>query len=108
MTEDPTPPVFNQERVKARLRQLWQGEIPLAQAFWLYYFLGIVLLNILSSVDGLIGLAFGLMTVTWAGFMIKPVFMAADRYKGEKHWVILAKIAAVIVLIEVILDLVSF
>ena len=108
MSDDPKRPLINQEMIKARLRQLWQGEVSLLETFWLYFFAGVIILSALSSIDGLIGVAFELMTLAWAGFMVKPVFMAADRYKGEKHWAILAKIAIVVILIEVILDLVSF
>ena len=108
MSDGPKKTLVDQEMIKARLRQLWHGEIPLVETFWLYFFAGVVILSVLSSIDGLIGLAFELAMVVWAGFMAKPVFVAADRYKGERYWAILAKIAVVVILIEVILDLVSF
>ena len=43
----------------------------------------------------------------WAGFMIKPVFMAAGKYDGGDHRVIAAKVAVVLIGLGVLADIFS-
>lgn len=92
--------------VKDRLMALWNGEIPLVQTFWMYYFLAVFVLKILGNgIGGPLGALFGLLALGWAGFMVKPIIAAADKYPGEKQWALLAKIAAVLIGLGVLVDL---
>ena len=109
--EPPEPPFtwpYNVEALKFRLRQLWQGQIPLAQTFWLYYFLGVLVLKSFSRAQGPFGGLFDVLALGWAGFMIKPIIASADHYQGDRIWNILAKIAAIIIAIAVLSDLLAF
>ena len=45
------------------------------------------------------------MKIIWAGFMVKPIWLAADKYAGEKLWATLAKIAAIVIGLSVLADL---
>lgn len=91
--------------VKDRCQELWNGDIPLGQTFWLYYFVAVFVLKIIGGVGGPVGVIFGLLALGWAGFMVKPIFASADKYTGEKHWALAAKAAAVIIAIGVFLNL---
>ncbi len=87
------------DKMKEKLNQLWNGEIPLAQTFWLYYFVGILLLRIVANAVGPIG---AIIILGWAGFMVLPIWRAADKYTGNKLFGLLAKIAAVLIALGVI------
>lgn len=92
--------------VKERGLALWNGQIPLVQTFWMYYFLGVFALKIVGNgIGGPLGFIFGFLALGWAGFMVKPIIAAADKYTGEKQWALLAKIAAVLVGLGVLADL---
>ena len=92
----------NVETIKAKLKSLWEGEVPLFQAFWLYYFIGVFVLKTLATIiQPLYGL-FSILAVLWAGFMVRPIFMSAHKYEGEKIWSILAKISAILIGIAVV------
>lgn len=92
--------------VKERCLSLWHGEIPLVQTFWVYYFLAVFALKIVGNgLDGTLEAIFGLLALGWAGFMVKPIIASADKYTGEKQWALLAKIAAVLIGLGVLVDL---
>lgn len=88
------------------LQQLWNGSIPLMKTFWLYYFAVIFALKVASGIPGL-GSMFILLQLVWAGFMVKPIWVAADKYKGPAHWALLAKAAAILIGLAVVGDLLS-
>lgn len=90
---------------RAIIQQLWLGQVPLFQTFWIYYFAVIAVLHILAGVLGFMGPILVLMKIIWAGFMVKPIWLAADKYAGEKLWATLAKIAAIVIGIGVLADL---
>jgi len=90
-----------------RLRHLWRGKIPLVQTFWLYYFTVILALKLLAGSHGLRSDFFGLVTLLWAGFMVKPIISAADNYRGDQIWAALAKILALIIAVCVLSDLMA-
>ncbi|HTK84163.1 MAG TPA: hypothetical protein VL625_03670 [Patescibacteria group bacterium] len=90
-----------------RLRQLWRGKVPLLQTFWLYYFTVILALKLLGGTHGARGDFFGLLTLFWAGFMVKPIISAADNYRGDQIWAALAKILALIIAVCVLSDLMA-
>ncbi len=84
---------------------LWHGNYPLFQVFWLYYFAVVIALQALGTIVGIFSTIFVLFKLVWAGFMVKPIFVAADKYTGPEHWALLAKIAAVFIGIGVVADL---
>jgi hypothetical protein len=90
-----------------RLRHLWRGKIPLAQTFWLYYFSVILALKLLAGAHGWRSDFFGLVTLLWAGFMVKPIIASADNYRGDQIWAALAKILALIIAVCVLSDLMA-
>ncbi len=73
--------------------------MPLVQTFWLYYFVGIIVLRIIA---GAFGPAFGIVIVAWAGFMVMPIWRSSDKYQGNSLFALLAKIAAVLVALGVL------
>lgn len=79
------------------LQQLWNGNIPLFQTFWIYYFIIIVILSLLSGALLFIAPLLNVLKIVWAGFMVKPIWMASDKYAGEKIWAVLAKICAIFI-----------
>jgi hypothetical protein len=111
MTEDHKPELLplpkTMPEMKARLRALWNGDVPLFDTFWVYYFAIVFILSALSSIDGVIGVLFNIVMLGWAGFMVRPIWMAADRYKGERIWATAAKILAVLLAVFVVGQLVN-
>lgn len=89
--------------IKFKLRALWYGQVPLFETFWIYYFIGVFVLGLLGTV---LGDVFSILALLWAGFMVKPIMAAADKYEGEKTWALLAKVAAVIIAISVLLEVI--
>lgn len=87
------------DKVKARAIELWNGNVPLAQTFWLYYVVGVVVLRLIAMPLGSI---FGIAILGWAGFMVVPIWRASDKYEGENLLALLAKIAAVFIAIAVL------
>lgn len=87
------------DKIKATLSTLWDGNIPLAQTFWLYYFLAIFALRVLA---GVIGPVMGIFILGWAGFMVVPIWRAADKYTGNSLFALLAKIASVLIALGVL------
>lgn len=98
-----TPPGgnFNFNQI---VHDLWMGNLPLLQVFWLYCFSILLVLKVLGDMLGFLSAIFALFELIWAGFMIKPVFLAADRYKGAEHWAQLAKGAVVGIGLLVLFD----
>lgn len=94
------PTSFDVNNIKAeaekRVRVLWAGEVPLFHAFWVYGFAVVVGLSIIAAPFGLLGSLIRLIAMGWSLFMIKPIWLAADKYQGPQHWAIAAKIAVVL------------
>lgn len=90
--------------IKTKLESLWNGDVPLFQTFWIYYFIGVFIIKLLGVISGLQAF-FGLLALLWAGFMVKPIMLSADRYGGEKLWQLAAKLAAIFITIGVLSDL---
>ena len=93
---------------RTTLQQLWNGEIPLFQTFWIYYFVVVAVLSILANAIGFLAVILHLLKIVWAGFMIKPIWLAADKYAGENIWATLAKIAAILIGLAVLGSVVRF
>lgn len=87
------------DKVKVQVMELWNGNVPLAQTFWLYYVVGVVVLRIIAVPLGSI---FGIVILGWAGFMVVPIWRASDKYEGKELFALLAKIAAVFIAIAVL------
>ena len=85
--------------VKATLNALWEGNVPLAKTFWLFYFIGMMVIKLLA---GFVGPIMGIAVIGWAGFMVMPIWRSADKYEGNKLFALLAKIAAVLIAIGVL------
>jgi hypothetical protein len=100
-------PNANVEAARLRLRELWDGKIPLVQTFWLYYVGIVVILKFFGKTDGLFGELANIFAILWAGFMVKPIIAAADRYTGDRIWSLLAKITAAIIGLAVLTDVLS-
>jgi len=80
--------------IKATLKKLWDGNVPLAHTFWLYYFVGVVILRLIASV---IGPSLAIVIVAWTGFMILPIWRSSDKYNGKPLFALLAKISAIVI-----------
>ncbi len=78
--------------IKATLKNLWNGNIPLAHTFWLYYFVGVVVLRFIA---GIIGPVSVIVIVAWSGFMIVPILRSSYKYRGNQIYALLAKIFVV-------------
>ncbi|PJB69025.1 MAG: hypothetical protein CO093_11650 [Alphaproteobacteria bacterium CG_4_9_14_3_um_filter_47_13] len=89
------------------IQSLWNGKLPLQQVFWIYYFAIILGLSVLGSVLTPLAIIFGLFKIVWAGFMVKPIWVAADLYKGPQHWALAAKAAAIVIGLAVVGSLLS-
>lgn len=87
------------DKIKATLTKLWEGNVPLVQTFWLYYFVGIFVLRLIA---GAVGPVVGIVILVWAGFMVLPIWRSADKYSGNSLFALAAKIAAVVVALGVL------
>ena len=87
------------DEIKQTLNALWNGEIKLSKTFWLYYFVGMLLLRIVANAIGPIG---AILILGWAGFMVMPIWRSADKYTGKPLFALLAKIAAVLIALGVL------
>lgn len=97
---------FDMEAFKEKLANLWAGNIPLAQTFWLYYVA-------LTFVLGFIGNSmnqpfFLLLSLLWAGYMVLPIWRAANNYTTLKLYAVLAKVAAVIIGLGTLSNLLNY
>ncbi len=98
---------IDKEALKARLRTLWEGDIPLFQTFWFYFIGVLVVLNILASIDSILGGLFSLCGVAWGAFMIMPILRSADKYTGDRNLAIAAKGVAILVAAIIVLRLLA-
>lgn len=94
-----------QGKIQDQLTKLWNGEVGLSQMFWLYYFLAIFVLKFIGGPSGILSVLCGILSLAWAGFMVRPIIRAADRYEGEKHWKELAKISTAVIPLAILLDM---
>ena len=87
-------------------KDLWEGRLPLKQAFWQYAVVYGLLLNLVTHLvfwtllvndvaPVLLIVAFAL-PVPFNLFLIVAVWRSADRYQGPKKWADLACVGAVI------------
>jgi len=87
------------------LRRLWQGELPLAQAFWNWAVLGGIVVNGLTSILFLALIMSGETVAAFvAGYLFSVpynivaavgVWRSAGRYQGDRRWADIARIVTV-------------
>jgi hypothetical protein len=88
------------------MRALWNGQLPLAQAFWEYAVIYALLLNICATVAAFAFVAADLPAALAIGFFLLPVpyvvvavvgvWRSAAAYAGPQHWATLARAASVL------------
>jgi hypothetical protein len=91
--------------VKA-LRRLWNGDIPLPQAFWKWAVAGGIVINLLTSIAFLALITQDLIVAAFVvGYAISVpynivatvgVWRSAGHYEGERRWADLARIVTVV------------
>ena len=104
---------------RAMITQLWRGEIPLWKTFWLFgagggLAIGLPIFGAMLALTDvpddttasvfLAALGFLLVNLTW---VFVGIWRAANKYQGEKAWVVLAKIAVVAGTFNIVLLMVS-
>ena len=87
------------------LRRLWQGELPLAQAFWNWAVLGGIVVNGLTSILFLALIMSGETVAAFvAGYLFSVpynivvtvgVWRSAGRYQGDRRWADIARVVTV-------------
>lgn len=90
------------------LQNLWKGRVPLFKVFWIYYFSIILGLGMIGAGLSFLDSIASLLAVIWAGFMVKPIWVAADLYEGPVHWALAAKAASVLIALGAIGDFLVF
>ncbi|MEM7425750.1 MAG: hypothetical protein AAF441_06620 [Pseudomonadota bacterium] len=88
-----------------RLTLLWNGQLPLRDAFWTWAVIGGLAVNLVTSLAFTFFLIAGqLIPGILAGYGVSlpynvlatvGVWRAADRFDGERHWADLAKLVTV-------------
>jgi hypothetical protein len=99
------PPAAVQSDMNA-LRRLWQGKLPLPQAFWTWAVAGGLVVNGLTSVlflvlimtDRVVAAFFVgyALSVPYNIVVTVGVWRSAERYDGERRWADLARIVTVV------------
>jgi hypothetical protein len=86
---------------------LKDGDFGLAKTYWLFFVLGTLILTL--PMDGLTNLVpfaiYSLLCLAYSVTVILGVWNSANRYTGLKLWAILAKLAAIIGFLYVILSI---
>jgi hypothetical protein len=87
------------------LRRLWNGDLPLPQAFWNWAVAGGLAVNVITSISflalimgDLIVAAFVVghaLSVPYNIVVTVGVWRSAGRYEGERRWADLARIVTV-------------
>jgi hypothetical protein len=87
------------------LRRLWQGDLPLPQAFWNWAVAGGIAVNVLTSVLFLVLIMGDRVVAAFiAGYALSVpynivvsvgVWRSAGRYEGERRWADIARIVTV-------------
>lgn len=85
-----------------KLKSLWAGEVPLAEAFWQYAVLYGMLANLVATfafammvameMSPFLFIPVFLLPVPYNIFMIVGVWRSAEHYRGPRQWADLARI----------------
>lgn len=89
---------------KEKVKSLWAGKESLFNTFWLYYFAGVFVLQLLARAIDPLTTLLSLLALIWAGFMVRPIWLAATAYQGQKVWAVLAKLIAIFIALAVLGD----
>ena len=86
------------------MRALWNGQLPLAQAFWEHAIIYAALVNLAATyatfaalaadLPGLLAVIIFLLPIPYIVMAVVGVWRSADAYRGPQHWATLARIAA--------------
>ena len=78
----------------------WNGDVSLVKSYWL---VGVLLSAAFGFVSALIILSIGLhfhavygLIIPWLIYTTVGIWRSSDKYKGPKHWAVLAKVAVVL------------
>jgi hypothetical protein len=88
------------------MRALWEGRLPLAQAFWEHAVIYAAVVNLVATYATFAALAAGLpgplavivflLPVPYIFVAVVGVWRSAAAYEGPPHWASLARAAAVL------------
>jgi hypothetical protein len=88
------------------MRALWNGNLPLARAFWEYAVVYVALVNLVTTyaafavmaadLPGWLALAVFLLPVPYIVMAVVGVWRSAAVYAGPRHWATLARAASVL------------
>ena len=91
---------------KNYFHKFWDGELPLVQSYWVVaWLISIPVGFVIGTVTAVLGFPQNTMYaffIPWYVFVIVGVWRSSDRYKGPKFWAILAKIAMIIAIINLV------
>ena len=92
--------------MKNLVRDLWAGDVPLAQAFWEYGVLYAILLGAASTMGSLalwsldqmiLGFIVHVLPTPYAVLTLVAVWRAAGKYQGDQLWAGMARVAIAII-----------
>jgi hypothetical protein len=88
------------------MRALWNGNLPLARAFWEYAVVYVALVNLVTTyaafavmaadLPGWLALAVFLLPLPYIVMAVVGVWRSAAAYTGPQHWASLARVASVL------------
>jgi hypothetical protein len=91
------------------LRRLWQGDLPLDQAFWTWAAIGGILVNLSTTIAFLALVMHGYTVAAFViGYAVSipynilvtvGVWRSAARYPGDRRWADLARIVTVVAMV---------
>lgn len=89
-------------------KSLKDGDFGLAKTYWLFGVLGNFLISLpLNLLTGLVPIAvYSLFSLAYGVTVLLGIWNAANRYTGFKLWAILAKLAAILGFLFVILSII--
>jgi RNA polymerase subunit RPABC4/transcription elongation factor Spt4 len=95
-------------KVKGAFKSLWEGDIPLCKAYWLYYVLGGMVIGFITGIFSVIFnnptilKIFNLISLSYAVFAGIGVWRSAMKYPGSSLWRYLTYIAVIITIISAV------
>lgn len=93
--------------MKDSFKSLKDGDFGLAKTYWLFGVLGNLLISItLNFLTGLAMAIYSLFSLAYGVTVLLGIWNAANRYTGFKLWAILAKLAAILGFLFVILSII--
>lgn len=80
--------------------EFWNGDVSLVKSYWL---VGVVFGVLVGFASGMLVVIMGLnidavygLLIPWYIYSTVGIWRSSNKYKGPKHWAILAKVAVVI------------